>query len=519
MENSIRLISGGVSLGSANTWTADQTFNADVFIGDGFGVVIGHTAQIAAIGATTGEFQIHGTGGNDSSQLFARWGDSADGPNFIFGKSRGTTIGDFAIVEDNDVLGNIQWVGADGDNFGTVVARIQVTVDDSSPTGSSIGGDMVFSTAAGASADDLTTAMTINNAQEVGIGIAPVTGSKLTLPQENDSATPTFAFGTGTDGIYSSAGNVLSIAIAGDNDWEFTTTSFRSLSSQGPQLAQIGGTVAYTFRGDPDTGMGRVNTNILGLFAGNFAILRMDGATTTDNLTVALFDAPDMTVTSDATTSAHMIGVQARTHNFNGGVNITTPIDGLGLRILAPVVASDSAVIITQLSTFYVAAADVSDAEVTATRNLAAEIDGPLLLTSSIFAEATPTEGAAGEQLESAGAGAVVIWASAASRRENKIIHGEWGIPHDALDQILDTPVYRFNYAEGMRGTGDFLTEYVGVMADEAPWAMHHEGSMVSPVNTLGYMVLGFKAVDNELEELKQENADLRERVAVLEGR
>jgi hypothetical protein len=73
-----------------------------------------------------------------------------------------------------------------------------------------------------------------------------------------------------------------------------------------------------------------------------------------------------------------------------------------------------------------------------------------------------------------------------------------------ALDQILNSPVYTFNYKPEM-GTGDSETTYVGIMADEAPWAMHYDGTLVSLVNTLGYMVLGTQALNQKISDLSLE--------------
>ena len=41
-------------------------------------------------------------------------------------------------------------------------------------------------------------------------------------------------------------------------------------------------------------------------------------------------------------------------------------------------------------------------------------------------------------------------------------------------------------------------------MADEAPWAMHYKGSIVNPVNTLGYTVLSVQALNAKIEKLEQ---------------
>ncbi|KKM77638.1 hypothetical protein LCGC14_1368000 [marine sediment metagenome] len=101
--------------------------------------------------------------------------------------------------------------------------------------------------------------------------------------------------------------------------------------------------------------------------------------------------------------------------------------------------------------------------------------------------------GGAGEQLTDAAGNGITSWAAAASLREHKRDIQPWTRPQDALDAILGTRVYQFNYEDG-KGTLDTDTRYVGVMADEAPWAMHYDGRIVNPVNMLGYMVLGFQA-------------------------
>lgn len=70
-----------------------------------------------------------------------------------------------------------------------------------------------------------------------------------------------------------------------------------------------------------------------------------------------------------------------------------------------------------------------------------------------------------------------------------------------ALDRLLATNIYNFHYKPGM-GTGDTETQYVGVMADEASWAMHYDGRVINPVNTLGYMVLGIQATNQKIDTL-----------------
>ncbi|HWQ60461.1 MAG TPA: tail fiber domain-containing protein, partial [Candidatus Fimivivens sp.] len=109
-------------------------------------------------------------------------------------------------------------------------------------------------------------------------------------------------------------------------------------------------------------------------------------------------------------------------------------------------------------------------------------------------------DGASGQQLQTDGAG-VLTWAAASSTRETKVNIVPFGSPSAALDQLLSSNVYRFNYKPGM-GTGDSETTYVGVMADESSWAMHFGGTIINPVNTLGYMVLGIQATNEKIDTL-----------------
>jgi len=72
-----------------------------------------------------------------------------------------------------------------------------------------------------------------------------------------------------------------------------------------------------------------------------------------------------------------------------------------------------------------------------------------------------------------------------------------YGDPMDALDKILNAQVYTFNYKPGM-GTGDSETTYTGIMADDNPWVTQYNGTQISLVSTLGYMILGDQALNQK---------------------
>jgi len=107
-----------------------------------------------------------------------------------------------------------------------------------------------------------------------------------------------------------------------------------------------------------------------------------------------------------------------------------------------------------------------------------------------------------GQQLTSGGDDAACDWTAASSLREHKYI-GEEADPNSALQAMLDSKAYHFKYKEKM-GTGDSNTEYIGVMADDAPWAMHYKGKIVNPVNSLGYTVLSIQALHDRIEQLEK---------------
>ncbi|KKR59146.1 MAG: Hemagluttinin family protein [Candidatus Nomurabacteria bacterium GW2011_GWF2_40_31] len=136
---------------------------------------------------------------------------------------------------------------------------------------------------------------------------------------------------------------------------------------------------------------------------------------------------------------------------------------------------------------------------------------------ASITYSLPPAVGGAGTQLTDVAGDGVLTWAAAGSLRSMKNIVGTITDPNEALTQILSTPIYQFHYKPKM-GTGDSATMYVGVMADEAPWAMHYGGNIINPVNTLGYMVLGLQATNKKIDELDLKIDGVEERVVTLEA-
>jgi hypothetical protein len=72
--------------------------------------------------------------------------------------------------------------------------------------------------------------------------------------------------------------------------------------------------------------------------------------------------------------------------------------------------------------------------------------------------------------------------------------------PNSALTTIINTPVYTFNLKSGT-GAED-STNYVGVMASEAPWAIGSDGNSINTTNALGYTILGMQAINKKINDL-----------------
>ena len=80
------------------------------------------------------------------------------------------------------------------------------------------------------------------HALDVSGSISMLSGSanQLLLPQSNDQATPTLAFGDGDTGFYESADDELRLSIGGTLKWLFNTTYLGSAGSLGGVLRQVG---------------------------------------------------------------------------------------------------------------------------------------------------------------------------------------------------------------------------------------------------------------------------------------
>ena len=116
--------------------------------------------------------------------------------------------------------------------------------------------------------------------------------------------------------------------------------------------------------------------------------------------------------------------------------------------------------------------------------------------------------GADGEQLTSGGAAAECDWAAAGSLTKFKELLDVRQDAAEVLKALVSVPVYDFRYRrstpdEHVISTGDFDTTYTGVVAEDAPWLMHHKGRILNPVNSFGYLLLAVKGLFERIEALE----------------
>ena len=113
---------------------------------------------------------------------------SGNGPNIVFGKSRGASASSPTIVSSGDVSGNLIFSGYDGATY-LPTAYIQSLVDGT-PGTNDMPGRLVFSTTAdGASSP--TERMRIDSAGSVGIGGTPSAGQSFVVSKNATGSTTT----------------------------------------------------------------------------------------------------------------------------------------------------------------------------------------------------------------------------------------------------------------------------------------------------------------------------------------
>ena len=174
---------------------------------------------------------------------------SANGPNFIFGKSRGASASSPTIVSDADVTGAISFTGYDGAAY-LRTAQISSNVDGT-PGTNDMPGRLVFSTTADGAATP-TERMRIDSAGNVGIGSTNLTGRKLVLSGTVTGSTT--SYGEYAAVTFQSDVTTHGYGVRSQNSTQATAFTLTNLSHFGASQGTVGAgstiTNQYGFNAD-----------------------------------------------------------------------------------------------------------------------------------------------------------------------------------------------------------------------------------------------------------------------------
>jgi hypothetical protein len=114
-----------IQFNDAGSFGGDANFNWDR-INDR--LAIGHTTTLISVNAFHPAVQMHGVDFNRAAFQAAEWSNDGLFPGMLLGKSRGAAIGTHTIVQNNDRLGGMFFMGSDGIVF-RVGAEFNAFVD------------------------------------------------------------------------------------------------------------------------------------------------------------------------------------------------------------------------------------------------------------------------------------------------------------------------------------------------------------------------------------------------------
>jgi hypothetical protein len=172
-EGALTFWTGGLGAGSPYAYEAMR-------IDSSRRLLIGATSN-SAVGGHQAALQVVGSNSfNEATITIQGNQNNSNGAYLGFSSSRGTTAGSTTIVQDDDTLGQVYFVGADGTDLGTVAAAMTAQVDGT-PGSNDMPGRLIFSTTADGSAS-LTERMRISSD-----GVIKMTTDELLLYQSGDS--------------------------------------------------------------------------------------------------------------------------------------------------------------------------------------------------------------------------------------------------------------------------------------------------------------------------------------------
>ncbi len=177
--------------------------------------IIVHNGTSISIGGVLSEYQINATDNAQGTSAFTRFSADATGHSIALGKSRAATVGTYTVVQDNDILGSLDFYGADGTDMATKGASISARINGT-PGGNDLPTELVFGTTEdGASA--VTERLTISNAGHIATvsGEASTSSTPVALTGQTGSVSLNFATGDNFH-ITFGANNITTLAVTNE---------------------------------------------------------------------------------------------------------------------------------------------------------------------------------------------------------------------------------------------------------------------------------------------------------------
>ena len=166
-----------------------------LFIDSSTDQILIHDDTSVTIGGVISEFQVNAIDLAQGTSAFTRFSADASGHSLALGKSRGATVGTMTVVQDNDVLGSVDFYGADGTDMATKGASISARVNGT-PGSNDLPTELVFSTTADAGSS-VTERLTISQAGHISTTSGNASTSVTPVSLTNQTGTVTLDFATG----------------------------------------------------------------------------------------------------------------------------------------------------------------------------------------------------------------------------------------------------------------------------------------------------------------------------------
>jgi len=182
--------------GTGNALLVEDSANPDaspfVVTADG-NVLVNATNSVSGLSGIQSQVQINNSAG--IAAAFVRYSSDSLAPSVQFLKSRNATYGSQTVVNIDDGLGTLRFVGSDGTNF--IQAASIASAVDGTPGTNDMPGRLVFSTTAdGASSP--TERMRIDSAGNVGIGGTTIAGFKVSNYGNLSGAATAYSYYSGS---------------------------------------------------------------------------------------------------------------------------------------------------------------------------------------------------------------------------------------------------------------------------------------------------------------------------------